>query len=134
MKISPRQYADFIFQIKQEPQEKQADLVKKLADFIRKNRDVKKLDQIVRSFKELQDEKDSIKRIKITSKEELGGNLEMKIKNHFAGKFGITEDKIILEKEIDPKIMGGIIIKIGDEIWDGSVLSKFSRLKQAIIK
>lgn len=134
MKITPRQYADFIIQIKEKSEENQADLIRKLAIFIKKNRDVKKLDQIVRSFEELRDEKELIKRIKITSKEELRESLEKEIKKHFADKFDITEDKIILEKEIDPKIMGGIIIKIGDEIWDGSVLSKFSRLKQGLIR
>ena len=60
--------------------------------------------------------------------------LEKDIKNHFAKKFNLAEEKIILEKEIDSKIMGGIIIKIGDEIWDGSVLSKFSRLKQGLVR
>lgn len=52
----------------------------------------------------------------------------------------IQKIKKIMEKKIsnvivniNPEILGGFRIKVGDEIWDESVLGKLSQVKEAII-
>jgi len=41
---------------------------------------------------------------------------------------------IILESSTDPRILGGIKIKIGDALLDGSLKSKLNKLKMELIK
>ena len=40
----------------------------------------------------------------------------------------ITKTKVF----INPEILGGFKIKVGDEIWDQSILSKLNQIKEAI--
>jgi F-type H+-transporting ATPase subunit delta len=42
----------------------------------------------------------------------------------------MTGKKVILEPEIDPDIIGGIIVKIGDKLMDGSIRGKLEAMKK----
>ncbi len=44
----------------------------------------------------------------------------------------ITGTTIILETQIDPSIIGGIIAKVGDLVLDGSIRTQLNGLKEAI--
>lgn len=54
----------------------------------------------------------------------------------------ITKAKKIVEKKvritkvktiINPEILGGFKLKVGDEVWDESILGKINQVKEAII-
>lgn len=54
----------------------------------------------------------------------------------------LTKIKKIIEKKvkvtkvitsINPEILGGFKLKIGDEVWDESILSKINKVKEAIV-
>lgn len=48
----------------------------------------------------------------------------------------VVEKKIKITKvlvDINPEILGGFKLKIGDEVWDETVLGKVNSLKEAII-
>jgi len=45
-----------------------------------------------------------------------------------------TEDKIEIESHVDPEIIGGFIIEIGDKLYDDSVKGKLEKLKKAFTK
>lgn len=47
---------------------------------------------------------------------------------------GILKKEVILETKVDPDIIGGIKIKIGDYIWDGTLKSQLEKFKEIIIK
>jgi len=44
----------------------------------------------------------------------------------------ITGNKVILETEVDPTIIGGIIAKVGDLVLDGSIKTQLNGLKESI--
>lgn len=132
MKITLKQYAKFLLETRESSQKEQVLLIKGLADFIRSNRDIRKLDQISLFFQELVDQKESIKRIEVISRGKLEEEKIEKLKIFFAKRFLTDKKKLIVNNCIKPEIMGGIIIKIGNEIWDGSIFSKINRIKQAI--
>ena len=50
-------------------------------------------------------------------------------KKAFRTKIKIT--KVLAS--INPNLLGGVKIKAGDEIWDGSILGKIDQLKEAIV-
>jgi len=41
---------------------------------------------------------------------------------------------IVLKPKVDPSIIGGIIIRIGDKLIDGSIRSKLEALKRELMK
>jgi len=44
----------------------------------------------------------------------------------------ITGNKVILETQVDPSIIGGIIAKVGDLVLDGSIKTQLNGLKESI--
>lgn len=42
-------------------------------------------------------------------------------------------DRLTLRWEVDPTILGGILIRVGDKIIDGSVAGKLAALKRSLI-
>lgn len=48
----------------------------------------------------------------------------------------IVEKKVKITKvftAINPEILGGFILKVGDEVWDQSMLDKLNQVKEAIV-
>ncbi|MFQ3340412.1 MAG: F-type H+-transporting ATPase subunit delta [Flavobacteriaceae bacterium] len=46
---------------------------------------------------------------------------------------GLTKDKVQLENKIDPEIIGGFILKIGDLQYDASVVHQLKAIKATLI-
>lgn len=46
----------------------------------------------------------------------------------------VTSSKIILTKKIDPKLIGGFVVKVGDKQIDESVISKLNKIKLEFTK
>ncbi|MFN4132268.1 MAG: ATP synthase F1 subunit delta [Caldimicrobium sp.] len=46
----------------------------------------------------------------------------------------VLKKEVILEVKVDPEIIGGVKVKIGDYIWDGSLKSQLEKFKEIIIK
>jgi F-type H+-transporting ATPase subunit delta len=52
---------------------------------------------------------------------------------HLAEKFGsMLNKKLRIQTVVDPSILGGIIVKIGDRLYDGSVKTKLERFAHQI--
>ena len=45
-----------------------------------------------------------------------------------------TGRKVILESRVDPAIIGGVITRLGSTVYDGSVTTQLSRMKDALIE
>lgn len=45
-----------------------------------------------------------------------------------------TSKKVNINRSIDPTILGGMIIKIGNKVIDGSIRTKISKIKESLLK
>lgn len=45
----------------------------------------------------------------------------------------ITNKKIRIQNIVDPSILGGVVVKIGDLLYDGSVKGKLNRFKRRVL-
>lgn len=54
-----------------------------------------------------------------------------KINQAYSNKYGLNE--LILTNEVDPSILGGVILKVGDRIIDGSVRTKLQKIREQLI-
>ena len=57
---------------------------------------------------------------------------EKKIKDYLKEKYKV--EKVVISKEIDKNIIGGFIIKTGDDIVDQSISGKIKKLRENLIK
>jgi F-type H+-transporting ATPase subunit delta len=65
----------------------------------------------------------------VTSADELSDNQKNVIKDQLKSILG---EKLFLNFNVDKKILGGLIVKIGSKMIDSSLASKINKLKVAI--
>lgn len=46
----------------------------------------------------------------------------------------VTGKKVVLVKKTDPDLIGGVIARIGDQVFDGSVKNRLSGLKEELLR
>ena len=71
----------------------------------------------------------SISIVKVTSAEPLSEGNITKIKEKLLAS-QVTADNIEIETVVDPSILGGIIIQVGDKLYDASVAHKLQSLRK----
>lgn len=87
------------------------------------------LPEIYQDFVRLRDEFLHVKAVELVSARPLSADDEKAISDKLSKKYNA---KIQLTRTIDPSIMGGVIIRIGDEVIDGSVKTNLSRLSSTL--
>lgn len=63
---------------------------------------------------------------KVLSALNLDASLQQKIKKFLEQKFGF---KVAMEFDIDPQLIGGVVIRINDRVIDGSIYGQLQRLQ-----
>jgi len=105
----------------------ESDFTKHLIDIIvRKGRE-RYLDNAAKSFLELYDREKHIQRGVLTSAVTLSEEQVAAIKAQVEKETGDTFE---MDVEVDPELIGGFVLKIGDRLFDGSVASSLRKLKQ----
>ncbi len=66
----------------------------------------------------------------ITSASKLNPSQLKDVKSAFAKDFKVIET----QEEIAPSILGGVKVKIGDIVFDGSIREKLNQLKEAMVR
>lgn len=132
MKATPYQYAAAIFEETRgknpaEVDEKISNLVK----ILEKNGQLKLVPRLIEKFEEIYDKENKIIKAEVTSKEKIDNLLQEKIELFIKKRYGA--EKVSLEQKIDSGIRGGIIIRVGDEIMDGSLIRKLRDLRSKLI-
>ncbi len=77
-------------------------------------------------FRELVDEERGVARAVVTSAVELDPERRDALVNRLAQETGKT---VTLETQVDPRILGGLIVRIGDRMVDGSTRARLQALR-----
>jgi F-type H+-transporting ATPase subunit delta len=101
-------------------------IIENFVALLAKNKLLKKSNQIIGELIKCENEKNGIVCAEIISARPLAEKIISKINNFFG-------NKAILNKKIDPSLIGGAIIKTNDYIIDGTVLKQINYLKQKLI-
>lgn len=133
MRISPKQYAAALFEtlsgLKKEEALKK---VHSLADILQADNEVYKLDRIIKEFSLLWNKEYSIAEAEISSARQIAAEEEAKLESFIKQKLQAKE--VIIKKNIDPSLMGGLVVKYGDKIFDASLKNRLAALKTSIAK
>lgn len=99
-----------------------------LAKLIIRNKDQKKFSKIVIAYEKELDRKKGIIRGKVFSAKKIKEEEELFLQKLVLQKGQILGKKVQLEFRIDPTLLGGIKLEIGDEVWDASWKKKVFQL------
>jgi len=133
MKVSAKQYAQALYDLTGGKSEVDVSgLIIKFAEELKKGGQLKSTDEIIEKFNEIWNEQNGIIEAEVVSARELENSQACKTKSYIKEKY--KAKKVVLKNIVDENIKGGIIIKVGDEIMDGSVAGKLRKLKESLRK
>lgn len=133
MKTTERQYARALYDLtKGKNQEEIDDMVLKFAEELRRSREMKMLGGIIEKFEEIYNQENEIVVVQLVSASELENDQIEKITNFLKEKYSAKE--IVLNQKVDKDVIGGLIVKVGDDVIDGSIRGKVQRLRQDLSK
>ncbi|WP_209123361.1 F0F1 ATP synthase subunit delta [Alkalihalobacillus sp. BA299] len=85
----------------------------------------------INKFQELAYEAQSVAEAKVYTVKPLSEEDKVQISKTFAKKVGV--ETLYIENIIDPKLIGGMKIRIGDRIYDGSIKRQLDRLERNLV-
>ncbi|TAK75153.1 MAG: ATP synthase F1 subunit delta [Dehalococcoidia bacterium] len=80
-------------------------------------------------FRELMDEERSVLRAVVTTAVNLDAEREAAVKRRLQEQTGRTVE---LEKRVDPAILGGMTVRVGDQLLDGSTRTRLRNLRSSL--
>jgi F-type H+-transporting ATPase subunit delta len=87
------------------------------------------LPDIQKTYSELLDETSGVVRGKLTTAMELPGKRQKDIKTTLEKKSG---KKLVLDFGVEPAILGGVVLRVGDKVLDASLRAQLQLLKEQI--
>jgi F-type H+-transporting ATPase subunit delta len=109
-------------------------LCKETLDFIDLLIDRERIDHfpaVVKSYEGLSDEVSDRIRASLTSAEKLSPSLASEMKRQLES---YTGKEVILSTQEDPALIGGVVTKIGNTIYDGSLKTQLLKAKENLYK
>ncbi|MBK5215483.1 MAG: F0F1 ATP synthase subunit delta [Candidatus Pacebacteria bacterium] len=107
------------------------DIMKKAVSVISQKNLLSKSKEIIIQLEKIVDKKEGTIRAKISSKIKLNEKITNEIEDFIKKRY--SAKKIVLEFEIDDKLLGGIKIEVGDEIIDTTLKNKIKKLQNYLI-
>lgn len=126
-KSSPRQFAVALYEATAGAKKDDVEhIVANFSAMLAKGRQLKLADKIIEELVNYAKEKDGVVRINITTATKMDEKIINSIKNVFGKKVETTEN-------IDESILGGLIVRTKDMIFDASIKTQLIKLKQSLI-
>lgn len=125
-KITPLQYAIFLYEITSG----KSDIKKNIKGFIEilvKNNDLGKIDEIIKEFEAYEKKQRGVKEAELISAEPLAAGVKKQISELMKGA-----GRLEIKEIVDPDMIGGLTMIIGDTMVDGSLRRKLAELKKTL--
>jgi F-type H+-transporting ATPase subunit delta len=103
--------------------------IQNLVSLLVKNSSMECVTDLVKNYADLLDQYLGKQRITVTTAVQLKDSQISNIKNVIAK---IVDKEVVLDANVDDSIVGGIIIKIGDQLLDGSTKTQFNDMRRII--
>jgi len=131
MKITAKQLAQTLYDLTDGKSESEAEKsVGRFAEFIIKDRKLKLADKIIEQFGKVYNQKKGIVEAKVVTRKKMDEAAERKVKDYIEKKYHAK--KVVLKNIVDEDIKGGMIIRVGDEVTDGSVAGRLISLRKKL--
>lgn len=129
MKTTSFQYAKALFEATEHSSEREAqDIIVRFADRLQRDGQTKQLHRIIDIFTKLWNASQGIVEASVISHTPLDEHDIRSIEQSIGDRY--HANKVIITNRVDDTIGGGVVIRIGDEVFDGSVATQLSRLRK----
>ncbi len=94
--------------------------------------DRKRIDQLAgieKAYREKVDEIKGITRGEVTSAEPLSDDMLNRVTETLSG---ISKKQVIVTRKVDPSLIGGLVAKVGDMVFDGTIRTQLNQLKESL--
>jgi F-type H+-transporting ATPase subunit delta len=133
MKILPKQYALALYEEVLDKKKSEAkSIIEDFARLIYANNDIAKLDKIISEFEKIWNREEGIVEAEVISARELNKATVKQIKNYIVELTRAKE--VSIEEKLDKNLLGGVVLKYGDKVLDGSIKTKLNDLKNQMIR
>jgi len=131
-KYSPKQYAQALMEsLEGTSPNDEGKVLDNFAKVLAENNDLKMFDQIAEEFHKLDLEKKGQKLVEVTSAHPISHGNEQEI---LAELNRLAKGKVEIKKKIDEGLIGGVLIKMDDQILDASIKSQLEQLKNELTR
>jgi F-type H+-transporting ATPase subunit delta len=89
------------------------------------------LPQILSELRRMVEELEGIERVEVISAAPLPGTQRDFLKSVLERQTG---KRIELEEKLDPAVLGGMVVKVGSTVYDGSVRTQLSQMRENLQK
>jgi F-type H+-transporting ATPase subunit delta len=93
-------------------------------------RRMRNLAEIARALKAMTDEKKGIVHAEVISARPLSEEYHAKLKAQLER---LTGKKIVVDRREDPSLIAGVVARIGDRVYDGSLRARLSQMKSSLL-
>ncbi len=90
---------------------------------------IEQLPRVAAEFRRLDDKRNGLTHATATSAAPLGPD---EVRGITARLEQLTGGRIALETSVDPDLLGGVVVRVGDRLIDGSVRGRLERLRQQL--
>jgi F-type H+-transporting ATPase subunit delta len=105
-------------------------IVRNTALYLTDRNRVAALPEIARAFAELAEEADDAVRAEVTSAAALSEGYYAQLQKALEQATG---KKVTIERKTDPALIAGVVTRVGDRVFDGSVRTRLEELKESLI-
>jgi len=89
------------------------------------------MEQIFNTFQEFMDEEIGIVRARVKTAVPLSGELSTNLSDVLSK---IAGKKVEVELQEDPAILAGMVVTMGDKVWDGSLRNQLYNIRQSLMR
>lgn len=130
MTLSTEQYAKALYESLQETPAKDHDtVIDNLVKILKNNNELSKFEAIIAAFEKIHNEKEGIVEATVTT----AGPVKID-KNMIDGLNALAGTKVNVTQKEDDKIIGGVVVRVGDTQLDASIKTKLENLKRTLSK
>ena len=133
MKITAKQLALSLYEsLDGKPTSQVKAVIKRFMELLAKKNQLAKAEKIIAEFLKIWNIRHGIVEAKVVSAKALDKETVKLLKKHIAS---ISEAKeVIISQEVDKKLLGGVVIRYGDKVLDGSLRGSLQDLKSSLEK
>ncbi len=88
------------------------------------------LEDVLHALEELADAETGRVRVEVTSAKPLSDAYYARLTEKLQRA---TDRKVVLVKKQDPSLIGGVVTRVGDQVFDGSISNRLSELKETLL-
>lgn len=132
MKISNSRYAEVLYQITADKKaEVVAETIVNFLEVLHKNHDLGKVEAILKEFQKIWNKENGILEVEVTSARKIDDNIQKIIEQYLVQT--TKSKKIILKSKVDAKLLGGVVLRTSERVFNASLRQILTELKKTML-